>query len=103
MNNTTDTYSNVRPAHLSGAEARAAAGEKSRRQQRAERQRVAIQPRRKGVQFGFHAASPPFTASAARFRRILPSISRETTTSAASIISPRIRISTGRWRVMKGM
>ena len=70
---------------------------------RAEQQRMAIQPCRKGVQLRFHAASPPFIASAARFLRILRSTSRETTTSAASIISARIRISTGRWRVIKGM
>ena len=76
---------------------------KRRRQRRAKRQRMAIQPCRKGVQLRFHAASPPFIASAARFLRILRSTSRETTTSAASIISASIRISAGRWRVIKGM
>ena len=78
-------------------------GAARRAERRAERQRMAIQPRRKGVQLRLHAASPPFIASAARFLRILRSTSRETTTSAASIISASIRISTGRWRVIKGM
>ena len=81
-------------------------GQRTRQQRgkrRAQQQAVPIGERLHRLYLLFHAAFPPSAFSSARLRRIFRRRSRETTTSAASIISPNTRSSTGLCRVRIGI